>query len=100
MKSIFPVLAASALVFCASTAEAARPMSHFDSMSHGNSVIVPAQPLGTVSPPTVNPGALDLPTQSLGSPPVNPGAIGVTNPGAIGMPNAQSFAGCARVTHL
>jgi hypothetical protein len=41
MKSALPVLAAAALLFGASAAEAARPMGHGAAMSNSNIVIAP-----------------------------------------------------------
>jgi hypothetical protein len=90
MKSALPVLAAAALLFGASAAEAARPMGHGARMSNSNIVIAPPAPVQSTVPPTVNSGALDVP-QSIGTLPVNAGAIGSINPSAIGVPNELSF---------
>jgi hypothetical protein len=92
MKSAFPILAAMALLIGASTACAARPMGQ-GAMSSNRNIILPAPPVESSLPPTTNSGALDLPIlpQTLGTPPVNAGAIGITNPAAIGVPNQQSF---------
>jgi hypothetical protein len=68
MKSALPVLAAAALLFGASAAEAARPMGHEAAMSNSNIVIAPPAPVQSTVPPTVNSGALDVP-QSIGTPP-------------------------------
>jgi hypothetical protein len=87
MNSAFPFLAAAALLLGASTAQAARPMGH----GANSNIIIPATPpLQSSVPPTTNSGALDGP-QTIGTPPVNAGALGITNQGAIGVPNPQSF---------
>ena len=86
MKSAFPFLAAAALLLGASTAQAARPMGGANS----NVNIPAAPPLQSFVPPTSNSSALDGP-QTIGTPPVNAGAIGTINPGAIGVPNQQNF---------
>jgi hypothetical protein len=87
MNSAFPFLAAAALLLGASTAQAARPMGH----GADSNISIPATPpLQSSVPPTSNSGALDGP-QTIGTPPVNAGAIGTMNPGAIGVPNKQSF---------
>jgi hypothetical protein len=86
MKSAFPFLAAAALLLGASTAQAARPMGH----GANSNIIIPTPQLQSSVPPTTNSGALDVP-RPLGTPPVNAGALGITNPGAIGVPNPQSF---------
>jgi hypothetical protein len=83
MKSVFPVLVAAALLFGASAAQAARPMGHGAAMSNSNIFITPPAPVQSTAPPTVNSGALDVP-QSIGTPPVNAGAIGSINPSAMG----------------
>jgi hypothetical protein len=92
MKSAFPILAAVALLIGASTAHAARPMGQ-GAMSSNRNIILPAPPVESSLPPTTNSGALDPPIlpQTLGTPPVNAGAIGITSPAAIGVPNQQSF---------
>jgi hypothetical protein len=71
MKSALPVLAAAALLFGASAAEAARPMGHGAAMSNSNIVIAPPAPVQSTVPPTVNSGALDVP-QSIGRLPSTP----------------------------
>jgi len=86
MKSVFPILAAAALLVGASAAQAARPMGH----GANSNIILPAPPVESSLPPPTNSGALDVPPP-LGTPPVNAGAIGITNPAAIGVPNQQSF---------
>ena len=84
MKSVFPVLVAAALLFGASAAPAARSMGHGAAMSNSNIfIITPPAPVQSTAPPTVNSGALDVP-QSIGTPPVNAGAIGSINPSAMG----------------
>src|SRR6476660_4666212 len=92
MKSAFPILAAVALLIGASTAYAARPMGQGATSSNRNIILPP--PVESSLPPTTNSGALDLPIlpqTSLGTPPVNAGAIGITNPAALGVPGQQSF---------
>jgi hypothetical protein len=79
MKPTFPILVAAAVLLGASSAEAARPMA-------GNSNIIIAPSF----PPQTNSGALNMP-QSLGMPPVNTGAIGITSPSALGVPGQQTF---------
>jgi hypothetical protein len=86
MTSAFPILAAAALLLGASAAQAAKPMGH----GAKSNIILPAPPVESSLPPTTNSGALDLP-QSLGTPPVNAGALGTTNPTANGVPYQQSF---------
>jgi hypothetical protein len=86
MKSAFPILVAAALLLGVSTAQAARPMGQ----GANSNVITATPPLQSSVPPTSNSGALDGP-QTIGTPPVNAGAIGTMNPGAIGVPNKQSF---------
>jgi hypothetical protein len=87
MKSAFPFLAAAALLLGASAAQAARQMGH----GADSNISIPATPpLQSSVPPTTNSGAPDVPWP-LGTPPVNAGALGITNPGAIGVPNPQSF---------
>jgi hypothetical protein len=94
MKSAFPIVTALALFVGASTAHAARPMGQGAMMSNRN-IILPAPPVAPVEsslPPPTNSAALAVPLvpQTLGTPPVNAGAIGFTSPAAIGVPN-QSF---------
>ena len=84
MKSAFPILAAVALLLGASTAQAARPMGN------SNIILAPTPPLQSSLPPMTNSGALNMP-QPLGTPPVNPGPIGITNPAALGVPGQGSF---------
>jgi hypothetical protein len=85
MKSLFPILAAAALVLGAGAAQAARPMSHG---ANSNVIMAPTPPLQSSLPPATNSGALDL-SQSFGTLQLNTGALGFTNPAAIGFP--QSF---------
>jgi hypothetical protein len=65
-------------------------MGHGAAMSNSNIFLAPAAPIQSTVPPTVNSGALDVP-QSIGTPSVNPGAIGSINPSAMGVPNELSF---------
>jgi hypothetical protein len=85
MKSVFPILAAAALLLGASSAEAARPMG-----GNSNIIIAPTPPLQSSLPPQTNSGALNMP-QPLGTPPINAGTLGTTNPASLGVPGQQSF---------
>jgi hypothetical protein len=89
MTSAFPIFAAAALLLGASAAQAAKPMGH----GAKSNIILPAPPVESSLPPTTNSGALDLP-QSLGTPPVNAGALGTTNPTASAFPISKASALC------
>ena len=73
MRSALPILAAVALVVGASAAFAAKPSDH---------ITFAAPPPVPIATPNL--GALDVPSQGIGTPLGNPGTLGAINPGVTG----------------